>query len=171
MKKDQDLSDEEREKIPLNPDKKTIHTPWRDSIYYLWNHLFYDVGNFLVNAYDVGHFKLPNQDVFALQFPRPQDNEDSENVRVLTKVWETEVILLPAYLAPGMAVRVETYSLGEEGGVVRNVVKLRGKFTHDKPDQAWYITKGLETRFYIEGEVDKDSDGLAAFMVYGKIEG
>ncbi|EED21168.1 pre-rRNA processing protein, putative [Talaromyces stipitatus ATCC 10500] len=80
----------------------------------------------------------------------------------------------PAYLAPDVVVRVETFGLGGGGRRVnQGVVKLQGRFSSDRDNlaQAWYITKELETRFYIEGGKDRSSDdGLAAVMVYGKID-
>ncbi|EEA25323.1 hypothetical protein EYB25_002591 [Talaromyces marneffei] len=171
MRKIQWLSLEEREKLPLNPDMKTLHNPWRNEIHHLWNHLFYDIGNFLDGTYGMGKFYPPNEDLFGLEFPQPCGDEEGENVPVMTKVWETEVILLPTYLAPGVIVRVETFGLGEENGVPRNVVRLRGKFSNEteKLAQAWYIAKGLETRFYIQGGENPASDGWAAVIVYGKI--
>jgi hypothetical protein len=171
MRKNQGLSEEEQANLPLNPDMRTIHNPWRDKIYWLWNHLFYDVGNFLDDMYGMGKFYPPNEDVFGLEFPQPHGDEECENVRVMTKVWETEVIFLPTYLAPGVVVRVETFGPGEENGVSRNVVKLRGRFSNEKKNlvQAWYVAKGLETRFYIEGGDNPTTDGWAAVIVYGKI--
>ncbi|KAF3389740.1 hypothetical protein DPV78_011386 [Talaromyces pinophilus] len=171
MKRHQDLPIAEQARIPFNPDTRTLHNPWRDQIYWLWNHLFYDVGNFLAGTYGMGKFYPPNEDVFGLEFPQPYGDEDGESVRVMTKVWETEVIFLPTYLAPGVVVRVETFGPGKENGVPRNVIKLRGKFSHekDKLAQAWYIAKGLETRFYIEGGDKPTPHGWAAVIVYGKI--
>ncbi|KAJ5101725.1 hypothetical protein NUU61_003947 [Penicillium alfredii] len=154
---------------PKNPDTAALHTPWRDKAYYLWNHLFWDVSRFMNSMYGVGHLHPPNQDVFGLEFPRPHGNELNENVRVFTKIWECNVLVLPAFLAPSVVVRVETYSPGEEGGVVRDVVKLRGKFGPENPAEIWYMRKGLETRFYIEGDWERPSTGLAAAMVYGKL--
>ncbi|TQB73570.1 hypothetical protein MPDQ_005674 [Monascus purpureus] len=162
---------EERMDIPVNPDTETIHTPWRDKIYYLWNHLFYDVSNFLNRMYDnAGHLHPPASDVFGLPFPRMHStDEERDNIRVLTKTFDTEVLLIPTYLAPGVAVRVETFSPGEEGGVVRNVQKMRGRFETLRQMEVWYIQKGVEGRFYVEGDWEKDSKGLAAVMVYGKL--
>lgn len=173
MKRYQDMPEEEKAKLPRNPDTKNLHNPWRDEIYYLWNHLFYDVGNFLDDVYGMGKFYPPNEAVFGLEFPQLHGDEESENVRVLTKVWETEVIILPTYLAPGVVVRVETFGPGEENGVSRNVVKLRGKFSNEQDSlaQAWYFERGLETRFYIEGGEDPTGEGWAAVIVYGKIVG
>jgi hypothetical protein len=165
MQEDSGRTPEERAQVPQNPDTTTLHTPWRDEIYYLWNHLFFDVGSFIANMYPVGYFKPPNHDAFGLEFPRVQGIEDSENVRVLTKAWETVVMVIPAYLAPSVSVRVETFSPEEKNGV-----KLRGRFTHGKPGEIWYMQKGLETRFYIEGDWDRASDGVAAVVVYGKMD-
>jgi hypothetical protein len=45
------LSSEKREQLPRNPHTKTLHTPWRDQIYYMWNHVVYDVGNWISAMY------------------------------------------------------------------------------------------------------------------------
>ncbi|KAJ5152403.1 hypothetical protein N7492_010698 [Penicillium capsulatum] len=169
MRKHYSLSEEEQAQAPLNPDTTTVHTPWRDQVYYVWNHLFFDAARFMKSMYGVGDFKPPNSDAFGLDFPRASDSEDSDKVCVLTKVWESEVLLLPAYLAPGVLVRVETRETKEENGSVQEDIKARGKFTHDKPGQVWYLSKGLETRLYIECEGDVPGDGLAAVLVYGKM--
>lgn len=163
------LSEEEQAQAPLNPDTTTVHTPWRDHVYYIWNHLFFDAARFLKSLYEVGDFKPPNSDAFGLEFPQPEEGEEGGNVRVLTKVWETEVMVLPAYLAPGVSVRVETRETKKENGATPDDIKARGKFTHEKPGQVWYLNKGLETWFYIESEADVNVDGLAAVLVYGKM--
>ncbi|KAJ6103525.1 hypothetical protein N7512_010605 [Penicillium capsulatum] len=147
MRKHYSLSEEEQAQAPLNPDTTTVPHP-------------------LARPRD---FKPPNSDAFGLDFPRASDSEDSDKVCVLTKVWESEVLLLPAYLAPGVLVRVETRETKEENGSVQEDIKARGKFTHDKPGQVWYLSKGLETRLYIECEGDVPGDGLAAVLVYGKM--
>ncbi|KAA8648679.1 hypothetical protein EYZ11_012897 [Aspergillus tanneri] len=157
-----------------NPDTHTLHTPWRNRIYYLWNHLFYDASKFMSNTYGVGHLHPPNSAVLGVEFPRTYGTEDRENVRAATVVWETEVLVLPAYLAPDVVVRVETYSRGWEDGQMRDVVKLRGRFSRENWAEVWYMARGLETRFYIEGDwrpSDEDEKGLAAVMVYGKLDG
>lgn len=41
----------------------------------------------------------------------------------------------------------------------------------DKPYYVWYVKKGLQLRFIVEGEWDENADGVAAVMVYGSILG
>ena len=57
IKANREVPEEGRERVPQNPDGESLRTPWRDSIYHLWNHVFHDVMNFLpeVNC-SVGHF-------------------------------------------------------------------------------------------------------------------
>lgn len=165
--------DELWEKMPTTSERETLHTPLRDEVYHLFNHLFYDVSNFMTRMYDVGHLHPPNSDAFGLNFPVPQSQsqtEENKDACVFTKTWETEVLLVPAYLAPGVVVRVETCSEKVENGeTVKDTPMSRGTFTKENPWQVWYLQKGLETRFYIEGEWEQEPKGLAAAMVYGKL--
>lgn len=164
-------TEEEKSQTPRNPDTRTVHTPLRDSVYYMFNHLFYDVGHFTEDLMGIGPFKPPNHDVFAVDFPLPDQTGDAGRVRALTKVWDTDVLVVPAYLAPGVAVRVETATIVEDG-VVKDKVTEREKFSHNQPGHGWifYIVKGVETHFYVETTGDVEVDGLAAVMVYGKME-
>src|SRR5436190_4729703 len=65
-------TEEERAAVPQDPDRKTLHTPWRDAIYNRWNHVFSDVMWFLETVNDnIGHFHFPSHDVLPLNFPQP----------------------------------------------------------------------------------------------------
>ena len=56
------------DEIKKNPDM-TIHTPWRETIYEMWNHVFYDVMRFLPEVgMGVGHFHPPSHDVMEVRF-------------------------------------------------------------------------------------------------------
>ena len=177
MKKYANHTEEEWERLPKNPDMKSVHTPWREGVYYQFNHLFYDVSNFLVSMYgyhNMAHLHPPNSEGLALEFPGSRsesvpDGRENEcgDGRVYTKIWETDSLLIPAYLAPGIAVRIETYPTRITGKDER---KVRGKFDEENPFEIWYFQKGMETCFFIEGEPGQDFDqSVAATMVYGKL--
>ncbi|KAJ5295527.1 hypothetical protein PENANT_c001G11483 [Penicillium antarcticum] len=161
------LSPKEREELPRDSDLKSCHTLWRDQIYYMWNHVFYDVGNWMANTYGTGTFKPPNTEVFPIEFPKPHENGDGEKKPVATKVWDTETLLAPAYLAPGVSLRVETFEPGQENGEPFHPAD----FNHKDRYNVWYVKKGLQMRFYVEGDWDQSTDGVAAVMVYGNMLG
>ncbi|KAM6492978.1 hypothetical protein JOM56_011112 [Amanita muscaria] len=166
MRENHGRTPEQRAALPVYPDKEAVHTPWRDEVYETWNHVFYDVMRFLREVNDAfGHFHPPKHDVFALSFP-PSDGQETENTRVLTKTWDTDILLIPAHLEPGVVVRLETLSQREEDGEKKDVEKIRGRFSKDNAGEIWYLRKGVEARFFIEGEWDKSSKGLAAVMVH-----
>jgi hypothetical protein len=161
------LTLEEREQLPQNPDTKTCHTPWRDQIYYMWNHVFYDVGNWMSSMYGTRSFQPPNTEVFALEFPTSHANGDGGKIPAATKVWDAETLLVPAYLAPGVSLRVETLNPGQEDGEPFHPAD----FEHGDRYTVWYVKKGLQMRFYVEGDWDQSADGVAAVMVYGNMLG
>ncbi|CAF3871566.1 unnamed protein product, partial [Rotaria sp. Silwood1] len=99
-------SEEERKEVPQNSDKESIRNPWRESIYYHWNHVFCDVMEFFTAVgLIVGHFHLPSHDVFAV--PYPKSNGDDQNATsVLKKVWSTNILIIPTYLEPNVTIRV-----------------------------------------------------------------
>jgi hypothetical protein len=161
------LSLEEREQLPRNPDTKTLHTPWRDQIYYMWNHVFYDVGNWMSAMYRARRFEPPNIELFAIEFPTSHENGDGRKVPAATKVWDSDTLLAPAYLAPGVSLRVETLQPGEEDKEPSHPAD----FDHEDRYCVWFVKEGLQMRFYVEGDWDQSTDGVAAVMVYGNMLG
>jgi hypothetical protein len=161
------LTPEEREQLPQNSDTKSCHTPWRDQIYYMWNHVFYDVGNWMSWTYGTRTFKPPNTEVFALEFPTSYENGDGGKDPAATKVWDAETLLVPAYLARGVSLRVETVNPGQEDGEPFHPAD----FDHRDRYSVWYVKTGLQMRFYVEGDWDKSADGVAAVMVSGNMLG
>jgi hypothetical protein len=161
------LTREEREQLPQNPDTKTLHTPWRDQIYYMWNHVFYDVGNWMSAMDGARRFNPPNVDIFAIGFPTSLENGDSGKVPAATKVWSKDTLLTPAYLAPGVSLRIETLQPGEE----EKEPFHPADFDHNDRYSIWFVREGVRMRFYVEGDRDQSTDGVAAVMVYGNMLG
>ena len=160
IKTNHERSEEDRERVPLNPDLESPHTPWRDSIYHLWNHVFYDVTNFLAEVnYTVGHFHPPSHDAFALKYPRSQD----EAPDVVCKSWDANVLLIPAYRASGVSIRATAQQSTDDP----TSEKVLGTFNDSNPTEIWYVGSGLEVKFSVEAEFEKDRQGLAAVMVCG----
>jgi hypothetical protein len=158
LKKISGMDADERTKVPQNEDLTTIHTTWRDSIYTLWNHVFYDVMNFLSEAaMGVGHFHPPSQDIFAVGFP------EGDNVAPMSKTWDTNVLLIHSYLAPGVHIRLSTKSQkdGDDSEVTL------GTFDGTNQKEIWYVSKGTNVNVHVEGEFAKGMKGHAAVIVFG----
>ncbi len=160
IKANHERSEDDPECVPLNPDLESLHTPWRDSVYYLWNHVFYDVMNFLpeVNC-SVGHLHPPSHDAFALKYPKPED----ETPDVVCKSWETNVLLIPAYRASKVSIRATVQQSSDD----RTSEKGLGTFNDSNLTEIWYVRRGVEVNFFVEAEFEKDRQGLAAVMVCG----
>ena len=160
MKMNHKRSEEDRERVPRNPDLESLHTPWRDSIYHFWNHVFYDVTNFLTEVnHTVGHFHPPSHDAFALKYPSSQD----ETPEVVCKSWDTNVLLIPAYRASGVSIRATAQQSTDDP----TSEKVLGTFNDSNPTEIWYVKRGLEVKFSVEAKLEKDHQGLAAVMVCG----
>jgi hypothetical protein len=182
------LSVAEREALPRDEDQGTVHTPWRDQVYYMWNHVFYDVGNWVSGNYGTGRFNPPGINVFEIRFPALHEGGNgngngsgdgdaeqktaakSGRLPVSAKVWpESETLLAAAYLAPGISLRVETLEPGQSED---EETFHPGDFTHGDRYTVWYVKKGLQLRFFVDGTWEEESvGGLAAVMVWGAMLG
>lgn len=154
------LTRQEREQLPQNPETSTVHTPWRGQIYHMWNHVFFDVGNFMANLYGTATFLPPNTDAFGIEFPAAED----EKGFVVEKVWESEMLLAAAYLAPGVSVRLESITPGRENEEPFHASDIN----HEARHNVWYVRKGIKVRFCVEGE---RQEGLAAVIVFAPMLG
>ena len=163
MRADQQRSDADRDALQ-RADKEDVRSPWREAIYYQWNHVFYDVANYLVEECgEFNRFHPPNSDAFAIKYPR-SDGEDSEEVVV--KTWEANVLLIPAYLDPGVSLRMSMRKEGESGpdGAAENL----GTFDGSNTTEIWYLRRGVQVAFHIEGDFPKaERKGVAAVLTVG----
>ena len=151
---------ESDEPVPEDPGPPSLHTPWRDSIYYIWNNVFYDVMDFLLPAKSiVGHFHPPSHEVFGLNYQKPQDG----TFDVVCKSWDTNVLLIPAYRDSKVIIRVT----GEQSIDERTSEMDLGTFSDSNISEIWWVKKGMKVRFYVEGELATDCQGLAAAIVCG----
>ncbi|KAL2787201.1 hypothetical protein BJX66DRAFT_311446 [Aspergillus keveii] len=185
------LSVAEREALPRDDDQVSVHTPWREQIYYMWNHVFFDVGNWVTANYGTGRFEPPGIEVFEVRFPASvvhdgqngTGNGDGNGDGVAEKnlsrsgilpaasqVWpESETLLAAAYLAPGISLRVETLDPGQSED---EETFHPGDFTHGDRYTVWYVKKGLQLRIFVEGGWEEERvGGLAAVMVWGSMSG
>jgi len=128
--------------LSLKKEDMTVHTPWRDTVYVIWNHVFVDVMRFLPEVgMGVGHFHPPNHDVLELSFGH----------RELVQKWETNVLIVPGFLGTG--VKVSMY----EGDT-----KL-GSFDEENEFEVWWLKEGSEVKFVVE----REGEGLAAVLMLG----
>jgi hypothetical protein len=152
-------SEAERRAVPQNPNKDEVHTPWRDEIYHQWNHVFYDVANFLTSVGPgIGHLHPPAHNAFALTYPVADGEGEAKGM-----VWDDNVLVIPAHLEPGVAVRMST--LNEDGEE-----KTLGTFNESTTADIWYIKEGTSVRFFVEGEYENVRGGVAAVLVCGRLD-
>jgi hypothetical protein len=152
-------SEEERRAVAQNPNKDEIHTPWRDEIYHQWNHVFYDVANFLESvAPSMGHLHPPAHNAFPLTYPVADGQGGGKEM-----VWDYNVLVIPAHLEHGVSVRMSTVK--EDG-----LEKTLGTFNETTTADIWYIKKGTNVRFFVEGEFENVRGAVAAVLVCGKLD-
>ncbi|MCJ1248312.1 hypothetical protein MMC30_005529 [Trapelia coarctata] len=162
MKANSERTEEERDNLPENPDKDDIRTPWRKAIYEQWNHVFWDVAGFLSEVGPgIGHLHPPSQDAYAVYHPSAGD----ANAAVVKKSWDTNVLVIPAYLEPSVSVRVFTTKAGEDG----LVEKTLGTFDGSNTAEIWFVKSGHEVNVAVNSGGAKDWKGVAAVLVYGKL--
>ena len=154
-------TDEERKLVPQNPNKDDYRTAWRESVYHMWNHVFYDVMRFLPEVgMGVGHIHPPSHDAFAMDYPQVGDSNGSVAVK---KKWDTNVLIVPAFLEPGVSIRMFVSQASENGQSQKTLGSFDGFNTAD----IWWLKSGVEVCFYVEGDYEKDRKGVAAVLVYG----
>ena len=162
IKASHDRTEDERSQLQRNPDKN-VHTPWRDAIYHFWNHVFNDVMGFLSNVGPgIGHYHSPSHNTFALAYPGPQ-REDGATI--LAKKWENNVLMIPAYLESGVSIRMSMASIGDN----QMSEKTLGNFDSSKSNDIWFLKGGNEVVFHVEGDYERDREGIAAVLVYANL--
>ncbi|KAF8160415.1 hypothetical protein BJ912DRAFT_1008179 [Pholiota molesta] len=150
-------SDEERKAVPQEPDAKSVegvHTKWRDEVHYHWNHVFWDVAGFVGELACTGvHMHPPAHGVFPVDYRGGAD-----------------ILVIPAYLAPGVSVRCARRVVeGVEGaGEAGEGEKVLGTFDGTNVYEIWYVRRNTEVVFQIDGTAGASGD-VAAVMVYGML--
>lgn len=169
IKANHESTEEQKALVPQNPDKKAIHTEWRSEIYTFWNHLFVDVSRFLQDVgMGIGHLHPPSQDVLTLDHLKTP-SEDKSIDQVVKKEWDTEVLLIPAYLDPGVEVRMTMVQTGSDEKNGSSIEKTLGMFDSKNTAEIWYLRAGTKVSFYLEGDLGEDKQGTAAVLVYGTL--
>ena len=156
-------SEEDRRKVPRNPNKDDVGSKWRKAVCFYWNHIFFDIMNFLPHAQaDVGHFHVPDTRTFVIDYPK--QNIDPRTY-VTRKKWDTNVVITPAFLDDGLSVRFESSPSPDEN----EPWGLLGVFDARYANEAWYIRRGLEVKIYLEIDQGSAKQGAAAVVVYAPL--
>ena len=158
LQRDNWRSEDERRKVQRNPNKEDVDSAWRKAIYFYWNHIFFDVMNFLAHAQsDVGHFHAPNAKKLVLEYPKSKTT--------YRKKWSTNMIATPAFLDNDVSVRFETAPSSR----ANEPWGLLGVFDSANSNEIWYIRKDLEVDIHIEVDAKNKSHGVAAVLVYAAL--
>ena len=166
IKANHELSREDRLAVPQNGDKEILSTLWRVEIYEHWNHVFYDVSNFLQSVGPgTGHLRSSSQEVMALEYPCTSRKDTNGEEEIVKKTWNTNVLIIPTYLEPGATIGMTMPSLkGTEGtGGTRSL----GAFNSSNTAEIWYVRAGVEMSFHVESSGGEKKQGTAAVLVYG----
>ncbi|CAH0058218.1 unnamed protein product [Clonostachys solani] len=147
----------------------------RRAIYVMWNHLFHNISNFLVNVNcNNGIFTPPSHGSLQIQFP--EEGEEGERVKVAEFSHKTHLLILPAFMDPGTKVEV-TIGDEQEPPQQREEGINMTAFEFDATETEWeylgtdiYLVKANQKiRVYVPREAEK-AGKLAAVLVYGKYD-
>ena len=155
---------------PQNPDNDDITSYWRKTaIPYQYNHVFWDVSQFVKDVYNGGHMHPPCTEMFAINF---EDGEKAQaegptampNAR---RTWDKNILLTWAYVGEGVKVRAmvevkKGAAEGDENATEKEFAVLE----RERATEAWWVQKGKEVRFYVEGDVVEGKKGVAAVVVW-----
>ncbi|CAH0056105.1 unnamed protein product [Clonostachys solani] len=175
----QDLPGEELTALK-NPDTSSVHTPLRDMVYDMWNHVFWDVAQFLgqVNC-NTGTFCPPAHEILAISYPETPV-EVGRMQRVAQLQSDCNLMIGAVYVAPGVRLRflvgqpdqesfMESTFNSEAFGpdVLVDATKVTG--CYNEPYVHW-VRRNRNIQVFLEGQPDQPKGGLAAVFVYGKCQ-
>lgn len=184
------LQDKSEDEIATfhNPDTATIHTALRDTAYWMWNHVFWDVSNFLgeVNC-ATGSFKPPAHSVIPVNYEDDtrQEGELGRLVRVHEMELDCHILIAPVFMDAGVTVRLlfradapptitEEEIAGHEHSITFDASELQrvdaanidGGFYNEQ--SIYWVKTGRKASVYLGGDYGKPRSGLAAVLVFGK---
>ncbi len=146
---------ERNEELVVIEDPTTVDMEWREYVHDMYNHVFVEVMQFLVQVgMGMGHFHYPCHRALEIEYPEAGRGEGGKVMK-----WDTHVLIIPAYLGDNVKARLTREKDGE--------TKELGVFTKDTPWDIWWLKKGTEVTFHVEAESEKERKGLAAVMVIG----
>ncbi|KAF4303865.1 hypothetical protein GTA08_BOTSDO07875 [Botryosphaeria dothidea] len=149
-----------------HPEKEDVHTRLRAAVHYYWNHVFWDVAQFLEGETggSTGHLHPPAEDVFAVRYPVGGQG-DGGMVVVEEKVFETNVLVVPTFVEEGTRVRIDV-GKGKGDGCELDATEVDGMYNEA---EVYWIRKGERVRISLGGAVGEDRSGVAAVFVYGQL--
>ncbi|CAH0041700.1 unnamed protein product [Clonostachys rhizophaga] len=171
----------EEELVALeNLDTSSVHTPLRDMVYWMWNHVFWDVARFLseVNC-NTGTFRPPAHEVLAINYPETPI-EAGKMQRVTRLQSDCNIMMGAVYVAPGVRLRFlvgqpdrESFMTSEFDSdafgpdVLVDATKVTG--CYNEPYVHW-IRRNRNIQVFLEGRPDQPKGELAVVFVYGKCQ-
>lgn len=128
------------------------------------NHFFYDAGNLFSEANcALGHFEPPNHSHFVLNY------EDLVSKELPSRVFDTNVVIMPAFLDDGLKLRVSQVGESDETPNGELMVMDQEHMT-----EAWFIRQDIRIAFKIDecqqteiSEASPPKTGVAAVIVLG----
>jgi hypothetical protein len=167
----------------VNPDREIVHTPFRDAIYEVWNHVFIDVSRFLseVNC-KCGEFKPPSVEAVGVRYLEDGQARTRKAEGDMTKVVEMEMLshrqFAPAFLDPGVKLAVvvggdskETFNQEEDKDEARSFL-----WDATSTEGLWngkevlWVKGGQKIQIYLGGNLDQSRKGLAAVLACGRYQ-
>lgn len=128
---------------------------WRLAILAFWNHVYWDVMQFLPQVgLGIGHFHPPSHSSLSIPFwPTPtSDPEPPARLMLLEELCQqptkhtfgTNTLLIPAYLCPGVVLRMKVAS--QDGTTMETL----GTFSDSSKTEIWWLRQGIEVSFYVD---------------------
>ncbi|KAK7223143.1 hypothetical protein V2G26_011146 [Clonostachys chloroleuca] len=175
----QGLPDEELAALK-NPGTSSVHTPLRDMVYWMWNHVFWDVARFLseVNC-NTGTFRPPAHEILAINYPETPI-EVGRMQRVTQLQSDRNIMMGAVYVAPGVRLRflvgqpdrgsfmASEYDSDAFGAdVLVDATEVTG--CYNEPYVHW-IRRNRNIQVFLEGQPGQPKGELAVVFVYGKCQ-
>ncbi|KAI9323904.1 hypothetical protein DFJ73DRAFT_874971 [Zopfochytrium polystomum] len=166
-----------------DPDRQTVHTPWRDCVYRMCNSVFLDISNFLWAVNPVcGYIDIPyppvTPELFCLRFgdgmseshsglaagaatdgDASADDAGRAAVAFVEHMWMTNAIVVPVYVAEGHVVEFKDM---DGAGDVMGEVDLGSK-----ENEALYLRRDIP--FAVTVVRAKKDEGSAAVHKAGDV--
>ncbi|KAF7336124.1 hypothetical protein MVEN_02159500 [Mycena venus] len=147
--------------IEQNPDKEDVESPWRQEILRIYNHLFYDLGGFLADVNcAMGTFHPPNHTFFTV-------NHDSTVASPAGKTFDTNILIIPAFLDKGVTVTVKRILTSEEEAEAELGSFSPAPRKSEQASTAWFIGEGVNLSFAVSVEGGEKREGVAAVFAVG----
>ncbi|KAL8413793.1 hypothetical protein RB594_005147 [Gaeumannomyces avenae] len=135
----------------------------------------------------MGHYHPPNHNSWAVSYPAADGSSSSSSpAQGVVRRWDTNVLILPAFLDKGVAVKATRFvgrdgepaaAPGEDGAQDEVESVKMGRFVENE-DLAWFVKADMDVKFELEVDADVDADadtkvpqrtGVAAVFAVGPL--